>query len=163
MAIVENNPSARMQIKSRGQLVAPACCCVCGNATHDEGYLDFGAFVEFHGTLYFCKTCITQGAETFGMFTADEVKHLQDHARTLLEQKTNLEVELAKANEYINNFDNLLRSAFADGSRDDLASGKSATEPTERSEGGEPEVKEPTAFFDPQPVSRPQLRDITFE
>lgn len=161
--IVENNPSARMQVRSRGQLVAPACCCVCGNATCDEGYLDLGAFVDFHGTLYLCMLCITQGAETCGMFTPQEVKHLTTQLDTLLVEKETLETELAKANEYISNFDNLLRSALSPGGSISGGSGEGIPEPTHGSASGEPTPEESTTFFDSEPISGPKLRNITFE
>jgi len=161
--VLENNPSARMQIRSRGQLVAPACCCVCGNATCEEGYLDLGAFVDFHGTLYLCLLCLTQGAETAGMFTPAEVKHLQDQIAALLAEKETLTSELTDAQSYIANFDRLLRTALAPSDGTSADSGKSVPDATDGPEDRESESKEPTTFFDSQPVSGPQLSNLTFE
>ena len=161
--MIENNPSARMQLRSRGQLVAPACCCVCGNATCDEGYLDLGAFVDFHGTLYLCMFCITQGAEICGMFTIKEVGILQKQLEGLLEDNTKLATELISANEYISNFDRVLRAALTPSSDADSNSGEGVSEPTHGSASGEPEPTEPDPFNEPQPTSGTKLSNITFE
>lgn len=161
--VIENNPSAKMQVRSRGQLVAPACCVVCGNATCDEGYLDVGAFVDFHGTVYFCMLCIRQGAETCGMFTPEEVGHLQNQIATLLAQKEDLMTELTKANEYINNFDSLLRGAFNPSADSVGVTDVHLPEVTDGPEGGEPAPTEPVTFQKPSGTSGTKLRDITFD
>lgn len=161
--VLEHNPSAKMQVRSRGQLVAPACCCVCGNATCEEGYLDLGAFVDFHGTLYLCMTCVYQGGETCGMFTPDEVKQLEGLANSLAEANEQLASELRDANAHIANFDRLMRAAFAasDGVGPPVSEG--VPEPTERPKDRESEVTEPTPFSDPESPSGPQLRHVTFD
>lgn len=161
--VLENNPSARMQVRSRGQLVAPACCCVCGNATCDEGYLDLGAYVDFHGTLYLCMLCITQGAETCGMFTPQEVKHLQDQIEALLAEKETLTSELTDANTHISNFDNLMRTAFGTSDVLNPPASEGVPEATDGSASGEPTSEESVTFFEPEPVSGTQLRNIAFE
>ena len=161
--VIENNPSAKMQVRSRGQLVAPACCCVCGNATCDEGYLDLGAFVDFHGTLYLCMTCITQGAEICGMFTIKEVDILQGQLERLLADNTTLASELIKANEYISNFDSLLRTALAPSGGADTPSSEGVSEPVNRPEAREPEPEESITLFDAEPTGGTKLRDIAFD
>lgn len=161
--VIENNPSAKMQVRSRGQLVAPACCCVCGNATCDDGYLDLGAFVDFHGTLYLCMTCVYQGAETCGMFTPAEVSLLLKQVEELLAEKEQLTSELNDAHAHISNFDRLMRAAFSTGGVLDTIASEGTTEAVSGSEDREPEVEEPTTFFKPSDASGPKLRNITFE
>jgi len=161
--VLENNPSAKMQVRSRGQLVAPACCCVCGNATCDDGYLDLGAFVDFHGTLYLCMTCVYQGAETCGMYTPAEVKHHQNQIEALLAEKETLTSELTDARTYIANFDTLLRTALSPSNVPNSGAGEAVPEPTNGPASGEPEPEEPVTFFDPEPTSGSKLRNATFD
>lgn len=161
--VIENNPSARMQVRSRGQLVAPACCCVCGNATCDEGYLDLNVFVDFHGTLYLCMNCVTQGAETCGLFTPQEVNHLQMQIESLLVDKERLTSELSDANDYISNFDSVLRTALSSSNLPDGSSVKDVLNTPEPTDNREPESEESVTLGNPSPTGGTKLRDITFE
>lgn len=92
--VIENDPSARMQLRSRGELVHPGQCMVCGNGTCDEGYIDLGVFFDYEGTMYLCKTCCYQAGETFGMFTPDEVKSQQELIERLTTENASLTEEL---------------------------------------------------------------------
>lgn len=159
--IVENDPSARMQLRSRGQLVAPASCCVCGNATCDEGYLDLGAFVDFHGTLYLCMNCITQGAEVCGMFTPQEVAHFQRQIEGLIKKNETLTKELANVTEHRDALDNALRHAYSSSSGDVVSVPVSET--SEGPSVRESEPKEPTPEFNPKPTGGTKLRDVAFD
>lgn len=92
--VIENDPSARMQIRSRGELVHPGRCMVCGSGNCDEGYIDLGVYFDYEGTMYLCKTCCYQAGETFGMFTPDEVKSQQELIERLTTENKTLTEEL---------------------------------------------------------------------
>lgn len=108
--VIENDPSARMQVRSMGELMHPAQCMVCGNGMCEEGYLDLGVFYDYEGTMYLCKTCCYQAGETFGMFTPDEVMTQQRLINTLSEDNDFLKKELEDARPIISVF----KSAVAD-------------------------------------------------
>lgn len=160
---IENDPSARMQVRSRGNLVAPASCMVCGNATCDEGYLDLNVFIDFHGTCYLCMNCITQGGETVGMYTAEQVAHFTAQIESLLADKEALASELANAQSYIDNFNDLLSSKFAASGMPSGDSPKTLLETPERREDREPEAEEPITLHDASGVGGTKLRNITFD
>jgi hypothetical protein len=92
--ILENDPSARMQLRSMGELVHPAACCVCGNGVCEAGYIDLGVYYDYEGQMYLCKTCLYQAGETFGMFTPDEVKIIQDQLVSITNENEKLKEEL---------------------------------------------------------------------
>lgn len=145
------DPSARMQVRSLGQLVAPGSCMVCGSGTCDDGYLDLAVFIEYVGTAYLCKTCLYQAGETFGMYTPDEVKSQQNLIASLTEKNNALEEELTDARKHVDAANNLLHSRFT-------ASGGTVTsisedarplvtinaEPAGEADSGEPVITEPT-------------------
>lgn len=160
---IENDPSSRMQIRSAGDLQIPAACSVCGNPYCEEGYLDFGCFVEFHGVVYFCMTCLTQAAETAGMFTAEQVGHLTKQIETLLSANELLTSELANANERNAHLSGVLASQFSIDSVPSENSDKDTTEPVKTADSGKPEVKEPTVSKIPARTGGPKLHDITFD
>ena len=107
-----NDPSARMHVLSRGLLQFPAQCMVCGNGSHDDGYLDIGVFFDYEGQCYLCMTCAYQAGETVGLFTPAEVKHTQDIAEKLAEENEALKKELDDAKQHLASANNLLRSRF---------------------------------------------------
>jgi hypothetical protein len=94
--ILENDPSARMQLRSMGELVHPAACCVCGNGVCEAGYIDLGVYYDYEGQMYLCKTCLYQAGETFGMFTPDEVKIIQDQLVSITNENEKLKEELER-------------------------------------------------------------------
>lgn len=161
--ILENNPSARMQVRSRGELVAPACCCVCGNATCDDGYIDLGVYIDFHGTVYLCMTCAVQAGETVGLFTPAEVNHFQMQIEGLLKANETLTLELESAQSYISNFDSLLRAAFPNGTLPSGSSPEGVLETPERADSREPEPEESVKIKKSSGVGGAKLHNITFE
>lgn len=161
--VIENDPSARMQVRSRGELVAPASCAVCGNGNHEAGYLDLGVFVDFFGTIYLCMTCITQGAETVGMYTPDEVRHLQAQVEGLITDRDQLASELNDARSYIANFDDLLRTKFSAERDASSSSSENVQEVTERPDSREPVLAESVTLAQSAGTSGTKLRDITFD
>lgn len=160
---IENDPSARMQVRSRGQLVAPASCMVCGNATCDEGYLDLNVFIDFHGTCYLCMNCIIQAGETVGMYTVEQVGHFTAQIESLLESKEALTSELANAQSYIDNFNSLLASKFSSGNLPASGSPEDLLETPERASVGESEPEESVTLTHASGTSGTKLRDITFD
>lgn len=163
--VIENDPSARMQYRSAGELKVPATCAVCGAGDREEGYVDLDLFVEFHGSVYLCMICFTQAADLVGMFTPEQVAHLTKQIETLLEENQLLTSELADANERNRNLSGVLASQF--NVSNDVPNGKNPdsnpTESVKAADSGESEVKEPTLSKIPARVGGPKLHDITFD
>lgn len=168
--IPENNPGARMQVRSLGELVAPASCCVCGSGNNDSGYLDLATFIEYHGTLYLCKTCLYEAGETFGMFTPDEVREMQESLGSLIETNKCLNEELDRVRplidfveQYVSNAvsaGNILVSPASEGSEDKYGH---LTLVASQSAESEPESSEPVKKSGPSDSSEAKLRNPTFQ
>ncbi len=150
---IENDPSARIQFLNIGSLLAPGSCYVCGSGTCEEGYLDFGTFVDYHGSFYLCMTCFKQAAELLGFFTALEAEHLNKQNEELLAHNKELEQKLEEAIEYGRSLNVVLRDQFSNGSGPDSASDAVQAEPVQsepdpnplkRNDSGESEPTEPT-------------------
>lgn len=171
--IAENSPSARMQVRSRGDLVAPGCCCVCGNGTREEGFLDLGVFIDYHGTVYLCMVCVTQAGETVGMYTPEEVKHFTQQIETLLAAKEQLTSELENVTEHRNSLESTLRLSFgaagvSSGLTDAVVEESKAEQPdfpeaASGADSGESEPTEPVKIRKPRAPSATKLRNTTFE
>lgn len=113
--VIENDPSARMQLRSLGELVHPGTCMVCGNGNCEDGYIDLGVFFDYEGTMYLCKKCCYQAGETFGMFTPEEVRQTQDLAEKLAQANETLTQELKDARSYAANLNDVLHSSLLTG------------------------------------------------
>lgn len=92
--VIENDPSARMQVRSMGELMHPASCSVCGSGNCEKGYLDLGVFYDYEGQVYLCMICATQAGETIGLYTPDEVKQNVDLINELAAENAKLKEEL---------------------------------------------------------------------
>jgi hypothetical protein len=171
MARIENDPSARMQVRRMGELGHPAACCVCGNGTCDLGYLDLGVYFDYEGTMYLCMTCAYQAGETVGLYTPEEIKITQQLAESLGAENDALKLELHNVTEQLNAAHVLLGDRFSYSTNSDTISisseesresDESTTEPVTEAVIGEPTSEEP----DPKPrladSGGPKLRDITF-
>lgn len=110
MALVENDPSARIQLRRIGELQLPASCYVCGSGNCDAGYLDFGTFVDYHGSFYLCLTCAKQAAEVMGYYSPEEVTSMVQAGNLALEENELITAELEKARERLNAFDSIMQS-----------------------------------------------------
>lgn len=113
---IENDPSARIQVRSRGELRHPGSCCICGNGTCDDGYVDLGVFYDYEGTMYICMTCVFQIVAAVGCFTPEEVKMLNEQASEYARKFDESQTELAHAQHHIDTVNALLRSKFLPGS-----------------------------------------------
>lgn len=100
--MVDNDPSARFQLRSISELQIPASCYVCGNGNCDAGYVDFGTFVDYHGSFYVCLTCAKQVAELIGWYSPDEVRTTQALMEQLTETNISLTEELSNARPIVN-------------------------------------------------------------
>ena len=169
---IENDPSARMQVLSRGELNLPGTCYVCGNGTCDDGYLDFGTFIEFHGNFYLCMTCAVQAAETIGCFTPEQVALMQKLGDEAAERVKELEQELENVRPIIAVYQRSLadladlNAAASVVPTEDTSSSAGPVSPTapavtEGAAVGEPEVKELNPFSGPANPSRSKSRNIT--
>jgi hypothetical protein len=160
---IENDPSARMQLRSAGELMAPATCAVCGSGNCEEGYLDLATFVEFHGTIYLCMTCLVQAGETAGMFTMEQVQHLNNQLNSLLEANTLLTSENQRVTELNANLNGVLAAQF--GIVSDVPSEPPSEDVaviTESTDDRESEVEESVKIDKSAGTSRTKLHDITF-
>jgi hypothetical protein len=99
-----------MQIRSIGELQLPGTCYVCGNGTCDEGYVDFGTFVDYHGSFYLCLICAKQLAELLGYFSPDEVQTTQALLSTYVTENESLKKELENARPVLDSLTSFLQS-----------------------------------------------------
>ena len=153
--VTEVSPSARMQIVNIGELLAPGACMVCGNGTHQEGYLRLGVFLEWEGEMYLCMTCLTEAAETGGMLSKDEAEYLQGLAEASSNELVKIKKELEAANERLNHFDSLF--SVTTSSIDSVLSEDSSSdieESVERQDSGESVITEPVKDYG---YSQPEL------
>lgn len=112
--MIENDPSAKMQVRSMGQLQAPASCYSCGNGTCEEGYIDLGCFIEYVGTLYLCMPCALQVATTVGCATPEQIVLIEKQATKNEEELELLRKELDDARQHIGSVNSILGSKFLD-------------------------------------------------
>lgn len=108
---IENDPSARMQVRSRGELMHPGTCMVCGSGTRDEGYLDLQVFFDYEGTMYLCHTCVTQAGETIGMFTPEQVQSQLSLLEQLTQENAKYKEELDNVRPIISAFEHFMSTA----------------------------------------------------
>lgn len=95
--VIENNPGARIHMVSRGEMLHPGTCMICGSGDPERTYLDVGVFFDYEGSMYICILCGTQIGETLGLFTPEEV-NIQTEAIANLQAKVDsMEEELAHA------------------------------------------------------------------
>lgn len=179
--VIENDPSARMQVRTLGELKHPATCMVCGNGNYDEGYVDLGVFYDFEGSQYLCGLCVTQAGETYGMFTPSEVKSQLELIEKLIAENAAYEEELNNVRPLVAAVSKLsslnsLNSDYVDGGPvseepkplPDFVSTGSGTrnDPLKLSitgsEDGEPDSEEPVKGSGRSNSSRAKPRDITF-
>ena len=144
------DPSARIQLRARSELQPPGTCYVCGNGTCDDGYLDFGTFVDFHGSFYLCLTCATQLAEVIGWFSPAEVQTTQALMETLKTENESLMEELNYARPIVDAVRGLAAAKSSSGALDSLVEdAQGHTDDAEASSEGQPDGEPDT----PQPFS----------
>lgn len=178
--VIENDPSARMQLRTRGELVHPGRCMVCGNGNCDEGYLDLGVFFDYEGTMYLCFLCCTQAGETIGMFTPEEVKSQQeliekltiqnaqqgdelDHARPIVSIFTNALDDLANSGFLPTAIASEAAEAIADVTSEESAANEQDAETvTAGPDAGESEPAKPVKSGKRSGTNRPTAGNITF-
>lgn len=150
---IENDPSARMQLRSRGELRHPGSCMICGNGTNDDGYVDLGVFFDYEGTMYLDMTCALQIAVLIGCVTPDDIKIFQEAAEKAAKERDDLHKDLDNAQHHIDTVNALLRSKFLPGSvspdnvgEEPIPDEQSADKPSPRGASRKPIIKEPTPF-----------------
>lgn len=107
---IENDPSARMQLRSRGELRHPGACCICGNGTNDDGYVDLGVFYDYEGTMYLDMTCALQIATLIGCVSPEEIKIFEKKVEELAKKNDELRKDLDDAQHHVDTVNALLRS-----------------------------------------------------
>lgn len=149
--VVENDPSARMQIRTRGELRHPGTCLECGSGTCDEGYLDLGVFFDYEGQMYLCKVCVFQAGETFGMYTPAEVESQQELNAKLMLENAHLTEELNNAAPIIDAWQRAIDAARAVSLSDDSSE--------QESEGSDSDAKgTPSGTENGEPVTEESVK-----
>ena len=169
----ELRPDDRMQVMGVGDLRPPGCCAVCGNGTHPEGYVHLGINFAYEGEIYLCMTCVTECAETAGLLSAPEVKHIQAVNEELATDNAGLKQELADKNERLEHYDDLFGDASGDTSvgsafanprspkvEPEQPDGGVVTESPVEQGSGESESPEPVKSPGPSEPTRPERSDI---
>lgn len=118
---VDIDPSARIQIRTRGQLLPPGCCCVCGSATCERGYVDPAVFYEWEGQVYFCVPCAEEIAGTIGCLTEDESEFLKNQTERLGVELKELKEKYAHATDRLAAYDSVIGSVLTSSIAADLA------------------------------------------
>jgi hypothetical protein len=154
MSVIENDPSARFQVRSRGELMHPGACMVCGNGTHEQGYVDLGVFYDYEGTMYLCMTCALQVAALIGCVLPEEIESLKKTNEQIAQERNDLRKELDHAQHHVDTANALLRSRFMPDPGSDSATegvreepepdSTSNSEPPKGRAQRKPVVKEPT-------------------
>ncbi len=166
----EHTPSDRVQVRSQGELQAPGACALCGSGNCEDGYVDFGLWLDFHGTVYLCITCTEQIIGVLGALTLDESKQLTETNNELIVANRELTEEIEALREYKSKFDDLLVNAFGDSLDIDFNLGEGSNrssgtadsvpeQPTDESDSGESESKESVTSDGPSGTKRPKRRN----
>lgn len=95
----DNTPSDRVQFRALGELQPPGACLICGTGTREEGYVDLGVYIDYHGQTYLCVLCVTQVGEVIGMLTNDEAQIIRGQQSDLLTQVAALKATVEEDNE----------------------------------------------------------------
>lgn len=109
----ETLPSDRVQLRSQSELRDPGSCALCGSGNCDEGYVDTGVWIDYHGNVYFCMNCMRQIVGTIRALTPEEAQELIDQSNSVLAENAELTKEVEELREYKRSVDNLL-SGLAD-------------------------------------------------
>lgn len=159
----EIQPSDRVQIRQRNELLAPACCAICGNGTCLDGFIDPGIFYEWEGQVYFCMNCAKEIARAVGSLTPEESRYLEG-----LNEK--MAQELAETREKFNDFraiaDLIERLTGTNAaslsislSEDATAVAASVTAPADGSETRKPVAKKSVASSRSNDAAQPPVRN----
>ena len=135
---VEIDPSARMQLRGRGDgLMHPASCMVCGNGNCEQGYVDTGVNFDYEGQMYLCVLCVSQAAETAGMLGIELSRFLREQNESLAEKNAQVTELLRKTNDELEHYRALFPSPVAAdvSSVVDPATSESSEDSEQRSSG----------------------------
>lgn len=116
----ETLPSDRVQLRSQSELRDPGSCALCGSGNCDEGYVDTGVWIEYHGNVYFCLNCMRQIVGTIRALTPEEAQELIDQSNAVLAEVTELRKEVEELREYKSNVDSLLSGLVVSADPSDL-------------------------------------------
>lgn len=67
---------SRFQVINFNEMQFPHKCATCGSFSGDNGkrFVDFGAFIEFYGNVYFCTECFIGAAGEMGLYSDGDDK-----------------------------------------------------------------------------------------
>ena len=159
-----------MQVRSRAELQLPGSCYVCGSGNCDDGYVDFGTFVDYHGNFYLCVTCAEQLAETIGWIHPDIFNQVTKGSADVRDQLRSTESELADARREIDSLRVVLSSSLVAGN--DFASSKASAAfelqqqgiiptPFAAATSGESESEESDSGKERPRIAGPKSRNLT--
>lgn len=70
----------------------PGVCYFCGSGTKAD-YLDTGTSIDYYGAFVICHECLFAFAKTFGFLSPDEVNHLVEENKRLVDENIDLEIQ----------------------------------------------------------------------
>lgn len=167
--MTDHNPSARVQVRERSQLVAPATCAVCGTSGHDRKYIDPDVNFEWEGAVYFCELCALEIAAALQCLPPEESEFLVDQNKHLAEANASLMEKLDAARTELDNYHRLINAAVnggyplpssSEGTPElEQESEPTADEPVTSGAEPEPESPEPVKVGGPNDTKRTSKRD----
>lgn len=70
----------------------PGVCYFCGSGTKAD-YLDTGTSIDYYGAFVICHECLFAFAKVFGFLSPDEVNHLVEENKRLVDENIDLEIQ----------------------------------------------------------------------
>lgn len=148
----EIDPSDRLQLRSRGELLHPGSCAICGSSDPERTYVDTGIFYDYEGRIYICNICGTQIGEILGLFTPDEIELTNKQLDESLTKIVVLEKELEDARPIMDSITSMFGNLSSSNSEPSVpadsepeGSSETSDEVTSDAVSGEPEVTEPVS------------------
>ena len=105
---MQPDPSGRLQVVQAPPTL-PGSCAICGTAQHEQGFIDPQLFIEWHGGIYFCWSCVSEMASIFDFIDPEKGKQLiakiEEQQATILRLSADKH-HLEKALEHLNSLSN---------------------------------------------------------
>jgi len=142
----DHTPSDKFQLRGLGDLPSPANCYGCGSGTNEQGYVDLGVFVDYHGQMLLCYTCVCQVAEVIGCLVPLEVLEMKSQHERLARENKDLKAMLEDKNDELATVNGVLAflesraTSVNDVPSSEVSEGARVSAPG--SEGGESEPEE---------------------
>lgn len=125
----EVNPSDRVQVRGRGELMHPGACALCGSGNCDDGYIDVGVYYEYEGQVYFCKTCMDEIIGVAGGLPSEEAEFLKAVAEEASLKLKAVEADNERLRTRLDHFDALFPDVTSHKSPDVTSTESESEEP----------------------------------